>query len=474
VSIYNYNQPGVIDEITFKKTANGAVRAYLHARDGTDAATIQTIQQALREADFECVPYTLGDKPTLEIRNFKKEMRLLKTLGEEEWIKGAPSIKLEKEDQISWWDRFRKRTLQASGLTYVVGDLGFFTYGKREKDPLVVAGAISYFLGTLSLLFYGRNDQSDLQVRDLAKDIEHFVNDQKITLPQDSALHDLTKDKKQSLLEALNDFGRRYPSEIFNTVTALAGVFVATAAYKNKVRFKPKIGMDAKAIREMRQEGWMDLGLGVTTTISGLLATLVKEKIPDPDDPPAKGFAWIWEKIREHPLAISGGGYMVATMCHAGSTWKAYREAKRVGDVERLSSVPGRAVFVAMAFLSEFLLAISSKGHGQGVVSDTSVDDSAVAIAAELILKQPKNVQDNLIQYMGKFLGQPDVLAAGDEDTTQKLRRQVEAMRNNPWAQTTATKNEPHAIATATPKPETPTWQAKLAAKEAAQPQLSA
>jgi hypothetical protein len=166
---------------------------------------------------------------------------------------------------------------------------------------------------------------------------------------------------------------------------------------------------------------------------SGLFATVVKEKKRDPDDPPAKGLAGLWERMREHPLAVAAAGYTVSTAFHAGSTWKAYREAKRTGDQLRLRSVPGRALFVSMAFLSEFLLAISSKGHGEGVQSDASVRDSALSLAADMVASQPRDTQAALVDSLADFMSRPDVLAMKNERARALLHEQVEAMRRNPW-----------------------------------------
>lgn len=430
MSVYTYPESKVIDSITFRHTEKGTQRAYLHARPDVDAATTHQIVTALQGEGFDCIPYNLDGKPTLEVRGFKNQERLLDVLGQ--WVSGNPKIVKEESDNITFWDKLKKRTLQLSGVSYLIGDWGFWTYNRKEADGLGMAGAFSYFLGTLALVFYGRNDQSDLQVKKFSKDLKRFLNAEQIQPSPGSALHEVSKDHDKPLLQSLNEFGKRYPSEMFNSVTALAGVFVAASAYR-KVLGASKL-VDLKARRELTHEGWMDVGLGVTTAVSGTLATLVKEKKPDPDDPPVHGLKWVWQQIQAHPLAIAGGGYTIATMCHAASTYKAYKEAKRVNDLKRLESVPRRALFVGMALLSEFLLAISSKGHGQGVVSDNSVNNSAIALTADMIAMQPREKQEHLIDSLAAYLSSPEVLAMKNQDVRKQLQDQVEVLRKNPWA----------------------------------------
>ncbi len=431
---YHFAEPSVVDEIDFVRNEKGGLRAYLHANDKISKEKLGQVVCWLRDHDLEGLPFIFEGKPTLEVRGkVKSEKLLVHKLKEAGFVSGEPKIEETPADKMTFMDQFRKRSLQASGVSYLVGDYGFFNYGMKEADKLTMTGAFFYFLGTLSLVFYGRNDQSDLQVKDFANSLEHFLTKERLQPPPGSCLYAMTQDKEQTTLEQLEEFCKRYPSEIFNTVTALAGVFVAASAYKNKVHFKPAAHMDAHAIQEMRHEGWLDFGLGSMTTVSGLLATFVKEKKPDPDDPPAKGINWVWQKVHEHPLAIAGAGYTVSTMFHAASTFKAYREAKRVGDVKRLASVPNRALFVGAAFLSEFLLAISSKGHGDGVTSDDSVKESVYAMAAEMITKEPPETREWHIQHMCGFLQQPKVLAEAKEVVEKRLREQVAIMEHNPW-----------------------------------------
>jgi len=431
MTFYRYGVPSLIDEIEFVPTEKGGVRAYMHASETADPALLRKTIDNLHASGSQTVPFDKEGKSVLEVRDFGKEKHLLKRLEAEGVIQGAPQM--EKGKPLSLWDQFRKRTLQATGVTYLTGDYGFFRYNMKEADALGMVGALSYFLGTLSLIGYGRNDQSDIQVRDMAKDLQYFLTREKVEVPKDCALHTVGNPKKKNLLGSLDEFAKRYPSELFNTFTALAGVFVAASAAK-KVRMAPlHYGHDLKALSKHRFEGWMDVGLGTITAISGTLATIVKEKKPDPDTPPTKGFDWIWQQVQAHPLAIAGGGYTIATTCHAVSTVVAYKEAKRTNDMVRLKSVPGRALFVGMAFLSEFLLAISSKGHGEGVTSDESVEKSVYAIAAEMLLKKPPQEREWHLQHIAGFLQQPDILAESYETVEKNLREEVARLQKNPW-----------------------------------------
>jgi hypothetical protein len=219
----------------------------------------------------------------------------------------------------------------------------------------------------------------------------------------------------------------------------------------------------AETDKHHHRESYMDIGLGLTTLASGLFGMFVKEKAIDPDKPKQGVAAHTWDWVQAHPLSVTAAGYMVSTMCHAVSTAIAHVN----GNSERRKTVGWRAIFVGTNVLAEILMSISSKGHGKGVKSDFSVDDTVLALSAETIARQPQAMQAGLIDYVGKFLGRDDVLAMNDESIKTRLQHAVEEMRGNPWAVALRplekTMPQPEEQA-----PALPAWQAKLAAQQQA------
>lgn len=492
MSVYTYPESGVINEITFRKSEGGHVRAYLRAADSADPVALQEAMKTFCDKGWQCTPYSLNGKPVLEVQGMRWPTQLINLLEERKWAQGPSTYAGGKQPslkEIVW-----QRSLAASGAFYVLGDSSFTMYGYKGANALNVAAGALYGAGTLSLLGGGRKDQSDLQVRDLAKKLSAYLKDHGDKLPNSCSLDSIADDHKKGLIKRADDLFRRYPSELMNLFFAAAGACIATSAYKymgtrvSEESFqqvwarKRKEGtafteemVRNKMNKYHRLEGKLDIGLGAMTGISGLFAMLVKEKKPDPDAPKKHGLEAVWQNIRQKPLAIAGVGYMVSTMCHAVSTAIAWNYA----DDHRRASVPWRAIFVGSNIVAELLLAISSKGHGEGVKSDKSVDHTVTALAAELIARQPVKMQEALIDHVANFLGQPDVLAIKNEEIKKQLHEQVAIMRNNPWAlalpkrKAEIEENAPAATGAAK-KSELPAWQAKVAAKEAsAQPQLS-
>ena len=489
MSVYRYNQSKIISQVMFKKNEAGGIRAYMSAGSDLDTATVKEFMALCEKKDWNCTPYTISGKPTLEVRDFGKEKDLIEALAQKKWVQGTCEIQADKTENATFQDKVKKRSLLASSLSMLVADSSFFMYGLKEASRLDMAGGLSYFGGSIAGILGSRKEPSDLQIKDLSRQLATHLKSQDITIPESCSLDNILKDHNRGLIKKADDIFRRYPAELMNLSYAVAGLCVGLAAYKSKVKTLPKVGAalerlehdlekikvnfpgatishadranylkvaEKKVLRDHHREGYMDMALGGVTLTSGLFATLVKEKVHDPDTPRSPGLQGVYEWMREKPLAVAGYGYMVSTMCHAVSTMIAWNGA----DKERKKSVPFRMGFIAFTLLGELLLTISSKGHGEGVRSDDSVDDTIIASAADLIAKQEPRTHATLIEMVGDFLGRPDVLAMKDSTIKQRLREQIEALRDNPWACATPMKKASEL--SPTPKETLPAWQAKM------------
>ena len=148
-----------------------------------------------------------------------------------------------------------------------------------------------------------------------------------------------------------------------------------------------------------------------------------------------------------------------------------------------MKALYNRGTFVVTNLIAELLVAISSKGHGHGVVSDRSVDCTVLSMAADVIAKEPPQMQQELIDHVARFLGRADTLAMKDTEVKAILNEQVEVMRKNPWAMAKP-------VEASAPQLEQPShpvetqqqparaastaWQTKIAEKPAASAHLSA
>lgn len=465
MSIHYFSPDSLLNRIVIRKAETGGSRAYLFAQDSATKDDLAGIVRDLVTHGYQAVPAQHEGKPALEVRGFRKPQELFEELASYKCVKGYPTAEPEKIDKLSFVDKVRKQSLFLSSLAYLIGDANFFMYGRKEKQGFDMAAGIFYGCGTLGPLLFGRKDPSDISIREASKKLSEFAHQQgfvdgleaKTFSPGavQSSLKENASQERHDPFKRIYDTLRKHPADILNGSFALAGICIAIAASK-KLRLPPTQAaleeaekllsiksphLQGEALKNAAQEqvkshikfvNRMDLGLGSTTFASGLYGILAKEKQPDPNHPAASGG---WDKAKEwikaHPLAITAGGYMVSTGFHAISTASELFK----GDPESRKAVINRGVFVASNLLAELLVSISSKNHtkNDGKANDHT-SETVIAIAADLIAKQPELKQKAVTQYFAGFLCLPEVLNMKKDEVLEKLSAAVETSKANPWA----------------------------------------
>lgn len=469
---YRYNDESIIKEITFKKADNGIPRAYLCANQNATEADLASITSLLCNKGYLAIHSMCDGKPALEVRGYLFEKQLVNLLDEHVWTRGKAEIikdKAVKKSTIQW---VRDNSLPLASTGFIAADIGYTTYGHKSGRPEDTLAGLSYMAGSATMGLLGTNAQATAEIRHHVKKLVTYAKDHHLDLSKNLTVPVVTENNKRSVFQNTIDFLQTYPAEIGNSFTALAGTLIAYSSWKYRVGPNIKKGLStlSHSDKVAHSAGIKDIGLGMSTLTGGMIGAWVKEKKHDPDAPPAEGLNAIMEWIQEKPLRVAGFLYMVSTGCHALSTIQEFQHAKSIGDKKALGAIPGRAAFIGFTILAEILLTISSKGHGDGVKSDPSTDDSVISVAAEMIVQQKPKDQAALIENIGTFLGRPDILGGKDRDITAQLAEKVEAMRHNPWIKAVSA-----AQLEASSLPEvSKAWQAKMAASHAVPPQLGA
>lgn len=426
--LYLYAQPSVLDRVTVIKTEKGGYRGYLHLSPGISPTASQKIRHTLDGKGWQTIPIIFNGQPMLEVRAFKHENQLINVLNDNQWINNNFRKLPAPGDILSARDIIAERSLQGSGLAYIASDISFILYGMKNASTFDMIGGWSYLLGTLALVGYGRNDNSSRDIKELSQEMVSYLQKHNHVIPKDSALARLAEHKDKTLIGKFDDFLSRYPAETWSALTFIAGACIATASVKHKF---PHADNSWKKL-----SAWLDVGLGSMTMASTSIGMFVTEKHPDPDAPPPKNELeklLLW--VQERPLRIMGYGLMMSTICHLFSTAIDYKLAKSGLERDKIiKGIPYRAAFVALSLTAEFLMSISSKGHGEGVETDKSVENSMISIAAEMISRESPELHEYLIQHMTKFLGDPSALGSKNINVERELREAVHHINKNPWA----------------------------------------
>jgi hypothetical protein len=340
-----------------------------------------------------------------------------------------------------------------------------------------IASGIGYAIGSFILATYGSRDQAQAEIKNSVQKIDRYIKKERLFPAEaETILTQETGKKKRGIRSYADGLLKRYPSEALNIVYTGVGLALMRSSFKHIKGLSTKInelkvipaatrtvseGKLLKSLEKDRVTEGIDVGLGTVTAGSALAGLLITERKPVEGEKEPKSFLGrVWRKIQSQPLIATGYGFMVATGFHAIATvhkWypneqqqHALDELKTTGNkIQNIKPasqghikdlrwnqkvVIGRAIFVALNVVAEFLMAFSSKGHGIGVNQDRSTHDSVITATAEFIASQPKAQQELLIQRLSGYMSAPDILDEKTDAIASKLREQIANYPYNPWS----------------------------------------
>lgn len=460
MAIYRYDSGSLLDEVRLIKNSAGGVRALLHARTDASPEQLSSIQQHLIQQGLKAVPIFEEGKHYLEVRGIK-EKPFFSLIMQKNWVHGTPAISHPAGDEQSASDKRKNMTLMGSGIAYHAGDIGYMVYAsnalKHEKSlpdgeiagaKLNIVAGIGYALGSIVLTFFASRDQSSRQIKEATRKVQSFLYRSDVHATEADSIFQITKrDEHKSLGHRLKEFLNHYPSEITNLIFMVTGMFLAASSYKGATGPR-KISETLSDFKNRKLTDTIDVGLGALTTLSGMTAILVKEKKPMEGEKKRAGIGKFFDWIQEKPLRAAGYGYMASTAVHTVATVLKYTK----GDEFTRKNVVWRGVFILSNVVAEILMAISSKGHGQGVKADKSIDSTVIASAAELLAKHPQEKQETLIHQLAGHMASPEILGGKADAIAAELRTQVASMKSNPWAAHKLPASAPVMVAEAAPE----------------------
>lgn len=509
---YSFGPESLLQRVEIVRTEAGAKRAYLEAAPNADKTKLTSVREALAKHGYLTVPIEIGGKPYLEVRQFSSPESLLKQLSSLGAITGKVTTQAVPQDKIGVWQWIKNNTFKACLGMYVIGDIGYNIYAhykskfhnahidpyhlkerkalslkdfaKGKSDKFDEFSGYGYTAGTFAsaISTYLRGDQSDDEIDSVAKKIRTELKAD----GADKFSHTyaaINETESTSIAGRLKNGFIKFPAEILNACYGAAGFFMILAnAHSSIPNAKSKIGQLEKDLLAVDRADTMklellqkqlksnkngmrvfkqDILLGSITLVSGLLASLIKEKPKTPDEPEPQGrIAKAWRWLQEKPLRIAAGGYLVSTSIHIGSTTQDYlriAEDKKTASKmiksgnsvyaelgqEKLMNAKrefgfthGRMLFCVTNIIAEVLMALSSKGHGEGVKSDATVETSATAIAAENIALQAPEKREELVQKFSQHLADPKIMGGSAVIIERNLRANLKGLANNPWADT--------------------------------------
>ena len=303
------------------------------------------------------------------------------------------------EDTRGW----RDVTLKGAGYGLVAGDIAMaiaaLNPSGTTRDYHKFTTSLLYSLGGVTVAKYG-NPKLDKQLELLEAKLARHLKDNHVAIPKGSML-DKASLAESGALGQVEQFLYTYPSEVMNAVLGMGGAF-AVLSGKQQGNFFSKA------------YGWIVMA----AALSGILIHELPKDEPKPDGAVNRALHW----LREKPLRISGGLYLVNNATLAMS---ALNERKMNPGSNNYAWTLACAGCYAGA---NALLALSSK-HQQGTdhAQDIIVQEIGKA-GAEIVNGLPREMQDKVILDIAGFMGEQRLVSHDAKTFAASIRSYVDSV----------------------------------------------
>lgn len=386
----------------------------LKAAEGTSPDQISTIRRGLEAGGWSAVPVAVDGREMLQVSGFDKERQLLDLMQTYHFTEGAPEFTAQPGDnaKCTTGQWIQQSSLKMAGLLNLIGDgalLGSGFMSGRSKE--ITAGAL-YTGGALVLARYG-NVKTEHHVREVLERTGKFLKQQAAELPEDCGLFSVMKDQRQGMIANAENFLYRYPSQVMLGAYTLGAMTMLHSGIKQKDPWGIAYGASSVGFK------------AASLLIPEKPKTEAEKKGAAHHGPVHKLYDWIQEK----PLRVFGYGSMVTDILLGLSAYREYR----TNPAQR--SYIFKFITTGTYLLADVLMAMSNKDHTHaGGKFDADEQRQILALTAETIARQPKELREPLVHHVAGFLADQPEMNGTAPDISKQIMEQMQHMDTSPWA----------------------------------------
>lgn len=294
-------------------------------------------------------------------------------------------------------ESLKEQSLKAAGYGYLLGDASLFASGMmsgRRKEALT---GLLWGIGGLVLARYGSPDARK-RLELLYNDLGDYLVSQGIAIPEGSPIHAAMKIHDGGVVDNIEQFFYRYPSQTLNALYAVGSAQLLASGLQHG-------------------KGW-DAASGAlvgTGALGGLLIPERKRETQEEQGKKDAGGLWAW--LQEKPLRASGYCYMANNVT---LTLSALNEM-RANPAQK--SYWFKFLTVGSYVGANALLAMSSKDNVSAKKQDEQRQSLAELerVAAEVIAYQPPERRAALVEQLAGFLSAREGVGANASEIAQGI-----------------------------------------------------
>ncbi len=407
----------IIRRIDVRTQADGRAVAYLYADpDPARKPERLNIRTAIRHQGWGTLSDHQGTDFSLRVSGFRGTEALVQMLVREGLV-SQPSATSQQANEATaqpttWWGKVKANSLKYSGILATIGNAMSFMSGiHRGKDWGQMGQGLAFGVADLPLAIAGGRDDAR-QLSDFLRQLKKHYDREGIAIPSTASIHVETSDTGKTTSELSMDYLHRYANQIkcgMEGVAAISTIYAGKNQQSSLKKYAPYI--------------WGP----------GFLASLLipERKIDEEKYATAGLLGRAWMKIQANPLAIGGTlGYANVFANYGSAIAEKKRSLAPGGDGRRFYRWDFAIPSVMVG--ANGLYAMSKKTVGGDIKNNAMVDD-AYTIAAQIINKQPEHLRAQAIASTAKFFGERTEIPERHAEVIERLTREVEIQRQNPW-----------------------------------------
>jgi hypothetical protein len=496
MTIYAWGNSASIEKMQVRPSGKKGAEAVLYAAPGAQKGDLAQIPDMLRSLEMTVIPDTIDGQHVLRVRGIKDGTKVADALEKNGFVSAASrqtqdSPKEEKQRK-GVMQSIREKSLVASGYVYMIGDAALVLSGIKRKDMNELRTGLAFSSSSIVLAFFGKRDVGKAFDDNYNKMLKEFAKEG-VEFPELKHVNTAELGTVKGVVSHVTNFLYNHPAEVNAAINAYAG-YQSLQAGINLSKTDKVAGFNKAAAGVSVGSGFLigllvpEKGKKQPRTVEGQEGAVIEgdaETWLQPEEPP-KGF-WgslmspfqsVYSKIEERPLRASGygaiinNGFLLASgiterkntnkriadmrgeleglSTHAGDSVSNAENSRLIGDLQNsLKSADENKnnwmfpVTAAISYIvANSLLSISSKDTVANMTTEEDPFTELYTASAGILVNQPQDVQDAMINKMAFYLAEQKDITATPEEIAKMMREKLIEVQSSPWIDTRLEKLE--------------------------------
>ncbi|MBN66112.1 MAG: hypothetical protein CMM94_00885 [Rickettsiales bacterium] len=428
--------------------------AFITASDVADSHVFETLPQKLQEKGWHVFADMQGSQPVLRVVGFEYDEEVQKALEEAGAVQGpATQTEVDIKEPLGLnaakkW--FKRNTVVASGLAYLVGDGLIVGSGLVRKDVNNALAGAAWGGTSVLLALFGTKDPQN-QLENLYADLDDYLTEEQTDLvgAMQKQVSEL-KGNPEAIDRRIGNFISEHLIAINNIVFGLGGLNMAKAGMGQQNMFKA--GAGAAVTGGM----WGSLLIPEEPTAAMSPADKhAHEKAVEEGERPEEDVDfnpvdkhpgnYVEAFFQRKPLRLAGYGAGINNILMGISGWLIEMPEmvkqlaqENLGSEER-AALQAKHRGALLDGMSPFAYLVANYIYSQapkdrrGFLKEDGYLDELYTVAANILVEGPAEQRADRVEKFAEFLSTHEELKSTKQEIQEEITQKMCAIEKNPW-----------------------------------------